>query len=583
MTILGSSYWEASKDSSLSSRVFSSIITTAAWKNDLRKCRSYNLLEAKFDVYRWMELEKMMEYYLRKVFQKYIVLERQPQHNFVFQYPASYSMSKIDYLLGVDAHGYGLNMIGCALRQRNTLWRLENVEYLYKAFHVIEFLIQYYRTHRELNCFYHLSVFQLFDQQKLGSPRCSDWKDWLDQFDDKSWLYTYLLERELDNPGSLCFRIERWYTPFRNCQDEEEILLTYGREWKKNAKIEDPRVFLQEGLRDHTLARYYDKNVRVSALAGKKIAELEFNQLTTREIKERSSRYPYQHVDQFTQVIRHDDSLSPFRKQEIEMHGRSFSSMIEYMFYACMMNYASSEKDALEILASSHYNKSICQTVEFFLDRQFHLEMYRKLDELPVQYALVDPSTNLDDFPAEADIFREKKQELHSLTLQEGYEKETLYFVHGLVAFLAFWTEEMQTKYACMLLKLYAGIYFPALFPFVSSKTSSVEAHMPLLDYVEEPIMLMIVPLLQHMDKIEHASPLPDFFSFVRKLPDAVQDEIINRVTEWQQCLCSIYEMADKKYPTVLNANFTRGKNYRGYLICKTLYHALQVSTSGNK
>ena len=67
MTILGSSYWEASKGSSLSSRVFSSIITTPAWKNDLRKCRSYNLLEAKFDVYRWMELEKMMEYYLRKV------------------------------------------------------------------------------------------------------------------------------------------------------------------------------------------------------------------------------------------------------------------------------------------------------------------------------------------------------------------------------------------------------------------------------------------------------------------------------------------------------------------------------------
>jgi hypothetical protein len=574
--ILSSSYWEEDKDSSLEARCYSKCLSKKIFQEDIQKTKSSELIQEKWNIYQRIEFQKMFEFYLRKTFQMLKAkneIEWIPGR-YVFKYDNNDVLSPLEYMIGVDSKFKGQNIYGRVFLEKPLLWKEENVEFLYKAYLVIEYLVEYYLKNRDMSLYYDQDIFQLAWKLKLGSPRHQDWVQWFNEFDDKSWIHLHLLEEEVEVPKTICFCIEKWYCKIRNLIGKNCILEEFFPCLQSGMK-KDLNLIHQSGIAQEITSLYENPKMFIPKEIAMKILPYEFNALTSSEIKKKKEFYPY-HFYSPTEsqrnlplyIIEKKDPLSPYYPRKIHHYGKTFSCILEFVFYTCFLKWNQSPIVNVENLEFCHESQ-----MNLVFEKQFYKLIFEKMEKYQVQLALVQEK-DLSQFEKEYPLYLEKQQELEECIICKGYENESIEFIHVWTNFYEFWSDDLLDTHTEQIITLFLLIFYPGLYCHMKDFKKNKEENSSLVDilsHMEEKIVVFVEYFLAKIEEQNNVQKASDVFHYIRKLDIVLQDFIIENNSKWMECITHLFLLQGRKPVHLLNINLTKNKNGKTYFLCRTI------------
>jgi hypothetical protein len=429
MSILSSGYFEVDKNSSVRSRTYGKFFENETFKKVIETTIHSGEAELKFQTLRNVAMERMIEKELRNCFDHFYP-NRNHGVQYLFHYPSTRNMSDLDFVLGTNVNSIGMNLIGKALSPPINIWKEENCTFLYYGYHVTEYLIHCYLESTEFSKFYNKNIFEIAHELKKWSSKWTEHFQWFQQFNDKEWIYTYLLEEEYKSQGSICFFIQKWFSPLRKSFTKTAIVKEMYPVVMQKIGNFDERILFQEGIRSNILDMYWSPSVPISKDVKKNLAEIEFNELTSFEIEQQKRFFPLQFKSENTHIIQYDDYLSPYSKRVFKNGNFEFSSIMEYVFFVCIRRFKTSSQDAYQAISNCvHFEKCLEDSIQEYLERKFYMEMFEKLDNIQVNYSIVDvlveqkePENYLEEhFPAEASFWKERVLQIENLCQKKEY------------------------------------------------------------------------------------------------------------------------------------------------------------------
>lgn len=573
MPILSSTFYEYDEKSSLQSRVYESMIQNPNWKKDLVHTIHSDLLEEKYKLYKNLEIQQMLEFYFRECYsflEKKGALQWNRNQKYIFQLEEK--LNDHEYMLGTDSGFIGNNCIGKALSNECDIWKDQNMEFLYKGYHVIEYLVDYYLSFTDFKKFYNKNVYELFRQIGLWSEKGTDFQKWYYSFHDKQWIHRMILEEEMQSGGSICFLIEKWYSGQRKYYEKNKMIQVLYPVLKKKYKIDNEDVFHQKENLNEILLKYEFSELKFDRTIGKKIAELEMNQLTSSEKKRGKVFYPFQYPNENTIFVRKNDYLSPYKPYYFEMDGFVFENIISCVYFKCISHFVISTKEAHDMIQTcKNYDMILEEAMKSSIERQFYKEMYNKLDNIWVQYALLEEK-NFKLYPREFEIFKNTAQDIQECVYDQSFANDSLHFIRGLFEFSEFWTEELFEKYQKKIFLLYLWIFYPGLVKSWKEQYKITQDEIPnFLQELTDTWASWTVSCLKQIHEIDNVQQGTELYQFIRKLDNDVQNYIIVHLKEWQELMRNIFHMRKTERPHLLHNNVVKGKNYKSYVICKSI------------
>ena len=587
MSLLSSGYFEIDKNSSVRSRTYAKFFENETFQKIIETTIHSDEAEMKYQVLRKVALERLIEQELRNCFE-YFFPNRHQGVQYLFQYPSNRRMSDLDFMLGTNQDFIGMNLIGKAMSPAVNIWQEENATFLYYGYHVIEYLTQYYLESTDFSKYYNKNIFEIVYELKIWSPKWTDHLKWFKNFNDKEWIYSYLLEEEHKSPGSICFFIQKWLSPLRKSFSKTAIVKQMFPVMAEKIGSFDERIMLQDGVYSTVMNKYLSPSFSISKEVKKELTKIEFNELTSLEIETHRNFFPYQYKKENTQIIQYQDSMSPFSNRVFKIGTFEFTSIMEYVFFLCARRFTVSNKEAYDAIKNSiHFEKCLEELIQEFLEKKFYLEMFEKLENIEVNYSIIDALIEHEkvkvyfeeNFPAEATFWTERALQIEKLCEDKEYRFETVHFTLCLAKFFEFWDDEFIENNDMVLLQFFVWLFYPGLGNILSIKKKTMKDLVEINDEVmeiffhfcSETIASCCISLFSEMKNIQNPPKGTETFQFIRKLNSNFHEYIIIHLDEWKKLIYFITKNQRRKVPTLFSQSCFKGKDLKANFVCKTL------------
>jgi hypothetical protein len=442
-------------------------------KKDILGTDNSLLLEEKYELYKNIEVRFLMEYYFRIAYsylreQGIINYSDEKKYCFLNGYENDFSLyygicSRVNLIGYERLEGY--NIIGLSLNPSRCNWK----DYItvYKYFYVIEFCVdifcnkfqsKYFNIYKDngfdiISNNYHVDV--LFKALDIDT-KPSKMKEWIKNFNHKEWKHFLIYENETRYPNTFLQQIRKWYAPQLFYHEQKNKNIIYEKVICYQIFTPYKDTFCLE--KEKKLTNFYESQTledkkKFLRKDYKKIIDLEDSMLTSTEIKKMKNFIPIFRLENDTNYIHMNDTLSPTFSHWFSYNDKKFETICDFVHYKLSCHFLS-PREVSSLQISKNYFEKLKKIQDLVYNKKKFEFLNESMNNFDFKLSLI---TN--DFSKDL-ILKEQQNDLNCIFVNDEFKNEKLRFLHQFELFQS-WFLQTKNNNTKLCLQYFLKIFYP--------------------------------------------------------------------------------------------------------------------------